>query len=354
LPLKAGSIKSMAIIGLDALTPDPNCMLDECDTGVVTVGYGSGSNLLDFVVSPIDSLTSFASQNGISLTSSLEQDQAKAKTAATGKDVAFVFVNAFSGENPLIGTVNGTFGDRNDMDLFFKGGSLVEAVASVNNNTIVVIHSPGPVLTGPWSDFPNVTAMIYAGMPGEQAGPAIVDVLTGAVNPSGRLPFTIAFAEDDYPAPILYDSLAINPTIDFTEKLNLDYRHFDANNIAPRFEFGFGLSYTTFSYSGLSINQAGDGVTVSFTVKNNGTVDGTEIPQMYLGFPAAAGEPPKLLRGFDEVKLTAGQSSTVQMSLNARDLSVWDTPSQSWKRPSGAFNVFVGASSKDIRLTGNF
>lgn len=354
LPLKAGSIKTMAVIGLDAQTPDPDCMLDECDTGVVTVGYGSGSNLLDFVVSPIVSLTSFAGQNGISLTSSLEQDQDKAKTAAVGKDVALVFVNAFSGENPLIGTINGTFGDRNDMDLFFKGGSLVEAVASVNNNTVVVIHSPGPVLTGPWSDFANVTAIIYAGMPGEQAGPAIVDVLTGSVNPSGRLPFTIAMAEADYPAPILYDSLALNPTIDFSEQLNLDYRHFDANNITPRYEFGFGLSYTTFVYSGLSVNAGGDGATVSFTVKNNGTVSGTEIPQMYLGFPASAGEPPKVLRGFDEVQLPAGQSKTVQMSLSARDISVWDTPSQSWKRPSGSFDVFVGASSRNIRLTGNF
>jgi beta-glucosidase len=132
-------------------------------------------------------------------------------------------------------------------------------------------------------------------------------------------------AEDDYPAPILYDSLALFPSIDFTEKLNLDYRHFDAKNITPRYEFGFGLSYTTFVYSGLSVKSVGDGATVSFTVKNNGSVDGTEIPQLYLGFPAAAGEPPKLLRGFDEVKLSAGQSAQVQMSLNARDLRSVDS-----------------------------
>ena len=140
-------------------------LIHECLEVTRPPRYGSGSNLLDFVVSPIVALTSFAGENGILLSSSLEQDQDQAKVAAAGKDVAFVFVNAyvqitkfgslqtctstihrFSGENPLIGTVNGTFGDRNDMDLFFKGGSLVEAVASVNDNTIVIIHSPGPVL----------------------------------------------------------------------------------------------------------------------------------------------------------------------------------------------------------------
>jgi beta-glucosidase len=112
----------------------------------------------------------------------------------------------------------------------------------------------------------------------------------------------------------------LNPTINFTEQLFIDYRHFDANRITPQYEFGFGLSYTTFDYSKLSVVEESGGVTVTFTVQNNGTVSGTEIPQLYLGFPNAAGEPPKVLRGFDDLQLSPGASATVTMSLNARDL----------------------------------
>jgi beta-glucosidase len=146
----------------------------------------------------------------------------------------------------------------------------------------------------------------------------------------------------------------------------------DAHAIAPRFEYGFGLSYTTFTYSGLTIKASGTSQVISFTVKNTGAVTGTEIPQLYLGYPPSAGEPPKVLRGFDEVPLTAGASQQVVMTVGQRDMryvffrlafgrrwidwscSIWDTPSQSWVRPPGTFTVFVGASSRDIRLNGSF
>jgi len=201
---------------------------------------------------------------------------------------------------------------------------------------------------GPWSDFPNVTGIIYAGAPGEQTGPAIVDVLYGAVNPSGRLPFTVAVNAADYPADILYTDLNPSPTLQFTETLFLDYRHFDAASIAPRYAFGFGLSYTTFTYSALAVA----GTRVSFTLANTGARDGTEIPQLYVGFPSGAGEPPRVLRGFEEVVLAKGASATVAFSLTARDLSIWDTGAQQWTRPPGTFAVYVGASSRDIRLQG--
>lgn len=158
--------------------------------------------------------------------------------------------------------------------------------------------------------------------------------------------------------------------IDYTEKLLLDYRYMAANSITPRYPFGFGLSYTTFGYSSLSISSTSSGYTVSFSVANTGSVAGTEKPQLYLGYPAAAGEPSKVLRGFEEVDLTIRQTKTVTLSLTTRDLrwvtfmfcltfllkfptfSVWDTPSQSYIRPSGTFTVFIGASISDIRLTG--
>ncbi|EEB99923.1 hypothetical protein MPER_00267 [Moniliophthora perniciosa FA553] len=131
-------------------------------------------------------------------------------------------------------------GDRNDLDLWWKGGSLVEAVAAVNNNTIVVVHSVGPVNLQ-WANHPNISSVIYAGAPGEQTGPAAVDVLFGDVNPSGRLPFSIADTEDAYGTQIITGTDGF-PTIPYTEKLLIDYRYMDDKDITPRFEFGYGLS----------------------------------------------------------------------------------------------------------------
>jgi len=205
----------------------------------------------------------------------------------------------------------------------------------------------------PWSTHPNVTGIIYAGAPGEQTGPSIVDVLSGTFNPRGRLPFSIADNEAAYGTTIVYDSLDGFPTITYLEKLFLDYRYMDAKNMTPRFEFGFGLSYTTFSYSGLSVTTSANTsaiATVSFTITNTGSADGTEIPQLYLSYPDSAGEPKKVLRGFEEVPITAGQSAPVSISLSQRDFSTWDVNAQGWVRPPGNFRVMIGASSLDIRL----
>lgn len=156
--------------------------------------------------------------------------------------------------------------------------------------------------------------------------------------------------------------------------------YFDAHNIAPRFEFGFGLSYKfTATYSGLKITTAGtNAYTITVSVKNSGTLAGTEISQLYLGYPASAGEPPKVLRGFQAVPLTAGQTLSVSFSLVAKDIrcvsqlqafwlllrmgtdvwncwySVWSSVSGSFVRPSGTFTVYVGSSSRNIALTGTF
>jgi len=215
-----------------------------------------------------------------------------------------------------------------------------------------VIHSVGPVYMQ-WSDHPNITAIIYAGAPGEQTGPGLVDVLWGAVNPSGRIPFTIADAEDDYPAPIVYDSDGF-PSIDYTEKLLLDYRYMESKGITARFEFGFGLSYTKFEYSNLQISTSGNGVSISAEIQNIGPVSGTEIPQLYLGFPSGTGEPQKVLRGFDDLALSVGERGTVTFKLEQQDLSIWDVTTQSWVGPEGTFSVYVGASIRDIRLQGMF
>ncbi|ESK91328.1 glycoside hydrolase family 3 protein [Moniliophthora roreri MCA 2997] len=349
LPLAKSKLKSIAVIGQDARQLNQNCPggLNQCNDGTMVIGWGSGSNSLDFVVPPIDAIKSYIGGSAI-ITESLSNDLKAGPKAAAGKDAAIVFVNAMSGELGFYSIVEGNMGDRNDLALWWKGGSLVEAVAAVNNNTIVVVHSVGPVNLQ-WANHPNVSAIIYHGAPGEQTGPAAVDVLFGDVNPSGRLPFSIADTEDSYGTKIV-TGIDGFPTIPYTEKLLIDYRYMDDKGITPRFEFGYGLSYTTFEYSDLSVSSS----LISFTVKNTGVFDGTEIPQLYLTFPDGAGEPKKVLRGFEEVKLASGASQKVEMRLSEKEISVWDTPSQSWKRPAGTYTVHVGASIKDIRLTGTF
>ncbi|KAF7364152.1 Glycoside hydrolase family 3 protein [Mycena sanguinolenta] len=333
------NVSHVAIIGLDAIIPNLNCGdSNQCDDGTMTIGWGSGSNSLDFTVPPITALNETFAGTGAVVTTSLTNDDTAAAKAAKGQDVAIVLANAMSGELGFYQVVDGVEGDRNDLNLWFDGNALIEAVAAVCSNTIVVVHSVGPVDMS-WATNPNITGIIYAGAPGEQSGPGLVDVLFGAVNPTGRLPFSIADSPSSYGTTIVTDPgfpLGF-PTIDYTERLLLDYRYMDQEGIAPRFEYGFGLSYTTFAYSGLSITTSGTSQVISFTVKNTGAVTGTEKPQLYLWVP-----------------LAAGASQLVTMTVAEREMSVWDTPSQSWVRPAGTFTVYVGASSRDIRLTGSF
>ncbi|KAK0435930.1 glycoside hydrolase family 3 protein [Desarmillaria tabescens] len=343
LPVAQERIKTIAIVGRDAKMPNLNCNdTGECNNGTMSVGWGSGTNSLQYIVPPIDAITDFVGSSA-TINSSLSNDLSAGPAAAKGKDLAIVFVNAMSGELQGYETVAGNMDDRNDLDLWYKGSSLVKAVAAVCNNTIVVVHSVGPVYMD-WSTHVNVSAVIYAGAPGEQTGPSIVDIIWGAINPSGWLPFSIAYDEDAYGTKI----------ITYTEKLLLDYRYMDQQGITPQFEFGFGLSFTTFSYSSLSITSSGSSKVISFNIANIGAFNGTEIPQMYLGFPDGAGEPQKVLRGFDEVVLAVGETSTVSMTISLKEMSIWDVLSQSWVKPSGTFTVYVGASIKDIRLTGSF
>jgi beta-glucosidase len=292
---------------------------------------------------------------------------AAAETAA-GRDVAFVFITADSGETYF---VEGNWADRTDLQAWHDGDALVNAVAAVNNNTIVVVHTVGPIVVEAWIDNPNVTALVWCGLPGQESGNALVDVLYGDYNPSGRLPYTIGKSIDDYSAQVDYTFSLEIVQIPYTEGLLIDYRHFDAANITPRYEYGFGLSYTTFDYSDLSVSGSvpntapprGPGSSldpslhepiydVTFTLMNNGTVAGHEVPQLYLSPPPTAQSPPYLLKGFESVFLLPGESRTVSFTLSRYDLSVWNVISQSWEVPSGTTGVTVGASSRDRRLKG--
>ncbi|PIL26463.1 hypothetical protein GSI_12221 [Ganoderma sinense ZZ0214-1] len=367
LPLR--NPRSIAIIGNDSgpATRGPNgYLLQSGDDGTLAMGWGSGSSNFPYLITPLEAVQQRAREDGSSVSWFLSNwDLDGAANTALGQDVALVFANADSGEGAF--TVDGNDGDRKNLTLWGNGDALISAVAAVNPNTIVVVHSVGSVIVEPWIENPNVTAVLWAGLPGQESGNSLVDVLYGAVSPSGRLPYTIAKDPADYPAQLTTGG-SENETIliEYTEGLNVDYRHFDAEGIEPRFPFGFGLSYTTFAYSDLSVQVPSPNVEggstaiwlhrpafeVSFGVTNTGEVKGGEIPQLYLHFPSGAGEPPSVLRGFSDVFLEPGESKVVTLTLSRYDLSVWDSAAQGWRKPEGTFTFSVGTSSRDFRLNG--
>ncbi|KAI9434686.1 glycoside hydrolase family 3 protein [Lactarius indigo] len=387
LPLKKP--RKLVLIGSDAgpaRVAGPNKFSDQGGVdGILAMGWGSGAAWYSYLISPYEALQARARKDHTSFSWLFDDfDLVGAGDAAIQQDAAIVFLQSDSGEAYI--TVDGNEGDRNNLTAWHNGDELVKAVATQNNNTIVVVHSVGPLILEPWIDHPNVTAVVWAGLGGTETGNALVDILYGGVNPSGRLPYTIAKSPSDYSAQLVTGGTSDEIVdITYSEGLFIDYRHFDAANIAPRYEFGFGLSYTTFEYSSLSISsvaggQGQDGApeanwaagkpnpqvigsstalwlhlpafSVSFTVKNTGAVAGTEIPQVYLHFPADAGEPPSVLRGFTDVDLRPGEARSVMITLSRYDLSIWDVVSQSWIRPAGTYSLSVGASSRDFRLKG--
>ncbi|KAI9761879.1 MAG: hypothetical protein M1835_008106 [Candelina submexicana] len=263
LPL--GKEKFTAVIGNDAGDNPygPNgCPNRGCDNGTLAMGWGSGTAEFPFLVTPLNAIQNeVVSQGGIIQGITDNYADMQIKLLASQASVAIVFVNADSGEGFI--NIDGNIGDRNNLTLWGSGEALVKNVSSLCNNTIVVMHTVGPVLVESFYDNPNVTAILWAGLPGEQSGNSIADVLYGRVNPGAKLPFTLARAREDYGADVLYkinnQSAIEAPQQDFTEGVFIDYRALDLAGIDPIYEFGFGLSYTTFSYSNLQIKttQAG-------------------------------------------------------------------------------------------------
>ena len=199
---------------------------------------------------------------------------------------------------------------------------------------------------------PDVSAILLMMMPGDEAGHAMTDLVWGATNPSGKLPITLPHRDNEQNMtqsqwPGVVEGGVTRST--YSEKLLIGYRWYDYHGVAPLYEFGFGLSYTTFVYSDLEV----DGRAVHLQVRNAGERSGSETVQLYLGFPSPAGEPPKQRKGFYKVRdLAAGATQQVSFNLTDRALSTWSVATHSWIIARGAFSVLVGASSRDIRLNG--
>ncbi|MGH9771426.1 MAG: glycoside hydrolase family 3 protein [Candidatus Acidiferrales bacterium] len=232
---------------------------------------------------------------------------------------------------------------------------LIEAIAKINPNTIVVLNNCQPIAL-PWLN--QVKAVLEMWYPGDGGGVAAASVLLGHTDPAGRMPFTWARQLDQYvshdPAHPERNSNAPHQTT-FSEGILIGYRWFDKQDIQPLFPFGYGLSYTKFKYSDLQATPASDGgLTVRFSIENVGKVFGDEVPQVYLGAPsnppAGAQFAVHALAGFDRIGIKPGESKQVTVHVPLRQLQYWSDATKSWQTTTGSRTVYVGASSRDLRL----
>jgi beta-glucosidase len=244
--------------------------------------------------------------------------------------------------------------DRENIDLSSEQKQLIVAVARANPRTIVVLTTGAPVLMHEWLDA--VPAVVESWFPGQEGGTAVAEVLTGAVNPSGKLPVTFPKAWEDCPAFSTYPGT--NRETNYAEGVFVGYRHFDAKGIEPLFPFGFGLSYTRFAYENLEIKPSASDRThplnVQLTVRNTGSREGAEVVQLYVGPPATrVPRPPQELKSFERVTLKAGESKRINLTVSPGALGWYDVNAKKWVVDPGKYTLLVGSSSRDIRLKGN-
>jgi beta-glucosidase len=329
LPLSTASTHSIALLGPDG------------GAGVRSVGGGSATATSSGTVSPLTAL-----QNRVKGTSTTVQyndgtDINSAVALARSSDVAVVCVG--------YGEQEGT--DLTSIDLSSAQTQLVQQVAAANPNTIVVLNT-GSAVTMPW--LGQVKAVLEEWYAGQEVGNSLAALLFGDVNPSGKLPVTFPAGLNDVPAHTTAQWPGNGTNVQYSEGLKVGYRWYDAQNITPLFPFGYGLSYTSFSFSGLQVGTPdGSGnTTVSATVTNTGSREGAEIAQLYVGDPASTGEPAKQLKGFQRVDLQPGASQKVTFTLSAHDLAYWNTSGNTWTTPAGAYQIMVGDSSRNLPLTG--
>ncbi|KAF9692889.1 hypothetical protein EKO04_009060 [Ascochyta lentis] len=383
LPLKTP--KNIGVFGNDAadftkgqysLVISGTSLLDgDYNIGTLAVGGGSGTGRFPYVVSPLEAIKARGRSYGGTVQYITDNDYivqgGLAALAPVPPEVCLVFLKSWASEGD----------DRSTLIAEWNSTAVVNQTAAICNNTVVVLHGAAPN-TMPWRNNPNVTAILAAHMPGQESGNSIADILWGDVDPSGRLPYTIANEETDYAKNLINSTELVTTTdpnawqADFVEGNLIDYKEFDALNASVAFEFGFGLSYTTFNVSNLRIEFSGVNVsrtpnpaapiqpggnvelwatlaTVSVTVSNTGSVAGATVPQLYLSYPEEANAPVRSLRGFEKVALSAGTSGTLDFPLTRRDLSYWDATTQAWTLPGGDIGVYVGFSSRKLPLRGS-
>jgi beta-glucosidase len=349
LPLKASRIKAIAVIGSHADVGVPSGggsdQVDAAGGNAVPppntgkTGAGSESRPPTGIwhpSSPLKAIRARAPKAKVDYDPGV--DSAAAAKLAGASDVAIVFVHQRTSEG----------GDVPNLSLPGNQDQLVSQVAAANPHTIVVLETGGPVLM-PWLE--NVSAALEAWYPGIRGGEAIGNILFGEVNPSAKLPVSFPKSEADLPHHVIPETSPSAAEINYTEGLKVGYKWFDAEGKEPLFPFGFGLSYTTYAYSGLKVTQ-GKEVQVSCKVTNTGERVGAEIVQVYVSLPPSAGEPPKRLVAWDKVQLGPGETKAATFRLDPRYLCIFNDAKDDWELVPGEYKVYVGGSSRNTPLTG--
>ncbi len=367
LPLEG--VRSVALIGghadVGVLTGGGSAQVDA--PGGSAVAPPAPKSPMDFFISPQWLRDSPRRALSLALPGTkinyLSGDDLKAAaSAAKNADVAIVIAYQWESEGTDLPT----------LDLSEAQNRLIETVAAANPKTVVVLENGSPA-TMPWID--KVAGVVEAWYPGIRGAEALANILTGKVNPSGKLTITFPQSDADLPHPTLvlpppssqpkfaaaggdvssYMSLMAKglPPFQTTydEGLEVGYKWYDAQKKPVLFPFGFGLSYTSFAYSDLTV-KAGEGLTVSFTLKNTGRRAGTEVAEVYATLPTAAQEPPKRLIGWSRIQLAPGASRQVRILIPRDRLTIYDTESDGWKLVPGTYSILTGGSSQDLMLRG--
>ncbi len=333
LPLNPNGAESIAVIGTDG------------GAAVELAGGGSGGVDSSNTVWPLTGIQNAAGPN-IKVTYTAGDDNGtadipQAVTAAKAATDAIIFVSLPEGEES----------DLTSLDLSSTDETMIADVAAANPNTIVVINSGGPVVM-PWL---NSVAGVFANWyGGGETGAAMAALIFGTVDPSGKLPVTFPSSLSQVPAQTTAQWPGTSTGVTYSEGVDIGYRWYQSQNITPLFPFGYGLSYTKFSFSNLNVGafNANGKATVTATITNTGSVAGADVAQLYVGDPAASQDPPKQLKGFQRVSLNPGQSTTVSFPLTIHSLAAWSAADNAWEAQAGSYSIYVGDSSASLPLTG--
>jgi beta-glucosidase len=360
LPLDTSKVHSIAVIGPHAdvgmISGGGSAQVDPPGGNAILPPGKGQTRWLEavwFPTSPLKSIRSKAAGATVQFNSGADRDAAIA--LAKGSDVAVVFAYQWESEDM----------DLPSLSLPEHQDELITAVAAANPHTSVVVESGGPV-TMPWADkVSGILEVWYAGSAGSDA---VANVIFGEVNPSGKLPLTFPRSEADLPHPTVVkppsSSMAdyskpevwkqiaagLAPfQVKYDEGVKVGYKWYDAEKKPVLFPFGFGLSYTTFSYSNLRVTP-GKNPQIAFTVTNSGNRSGAEIAEVYASLPANAAEPPKRLVGWNKVQLNPGESKELTVEVDPKYLSIYNVEQHGWQLIPGEYNFMVGGSSQDLPL----
>jgi beta-glucosidase len=359
LPLSAAKLHTIAVIGshsdVGMISGGGSAQVDPIGgNAIMPPGKGATHWLEEiwFPTSPLKAIQARAPKAAVKYDPGT--DPAAAAAVAKTADVAIVFAYQWASEGM----------DLKSLSLQHNQDDLIAQVAAANPHTIVVLETGNPV-TMPWVNAP--AAILEAWFAGSDGANAVGNVLFGTVNPSGKLPNTFPKSEADLPHPTLtlpppesehFDGPAspekwaagLPPfQVAYDEGINVGYKWYDAEKRPVLFPFGYGLSYTTYKYSGLQVTP-GEKVKVTFTLANTGAREGAEIAEVYAALPAAAQEPPKRLVGFSKVKLNPGEKRAVTVEIDPKYLSIFDEQKDDWSLIPGDYTILVGGSSQDLPL----